>query len=355
MDIGRLGEIGFLKWLVATHPRVIPPPPLGPGDDASVLGSLLLTTDALLEGEHFRTGEPAFLIGRKALAVNISDIAAMGGTPRAFLTCLGLPSGTPGRALTDLVKGFASAAEQHRLSWIGGDTVRSRRGIVITVTVIGERGRTVLTRSGARAGDGIFVTGPLGASAAGRALLESGWKAGADGSARSPWGPAAATTRRRNTELLRAHLNPSPRVAAGRFLSEFAVASAAIDLSDGLSLDLHRLCEASGAGALVYEESVPIAQATRAWARSARRDALHLALDGGEDYELLFTVPRPKERLLSSWPPGDGTGPILIGRVRPRGEGMRLVGARGRRKALRPRGYDPFLRRRGVDTPGVPV
>jgi thiamine-monophosphate kinase len=330
---------------------VIPPPPLGPGDDASVLGSLLLTTDALLEGEHFRAGEPSFLIGRKAIAVNVSDIAAMGGTPRAFLRCLGLPPGIPRRTLGDLVDGIASAAEQYGLAWIGGDTVRSRRGIAITVTVIGETGRNVLTRSGARPGDGIFVTGPLGASAAGRALLESGWRAAPDGSARSPKGPASAATRLRNGELLRAQLDPAPRVAAGRFLSDLAIASAAIDLSDGLSLDLRRLCDASGAGAIVHEEAVPISQGTRFWAQRARRNPLRLALDGGEDYEILFTVPRRKEPLLASWPTGEGTGPILIGRIRLRKEGIRLAGARGRTTTLRAGGYDPFLRTRVVDSP----
>lgn len=351
MDLRRLGETGFLSELVRRHARVIPPPPLGPGDDASALGSLLLTADAFLEGEHFRASEPAFLIGRKALAVNLSDIAAMGGTPRAFLLCLGLPKTTPGSFLTRLLDGLASAAAEHGVAWIGGDTVRSRKGIVIAITVIGERGRTLLTRSGARAGDGIYVTGPLGASAAGRALLDSGWRLTSGGSARPAAGSGDRAVLRRHAELLAAHLDPIPRLAAARVLSAAGLASSAIDLSDGLSLDLHRLCEASRAGALIHRESIPISQATRAWARGAGRDPLKLALDGGEDYEILFTVPRRKEPSLASWPSKGGSGPILIGRVRPRREGMRLAGARGKSVLLKPRGYDPFLLRRGVDTP----
>jgi thiamine-monophosphate kinase len=363
MNLRRLGEVGFLRALVRRHRALMPPSPAGPGDDAAVLGDLLLTADALVEGEHFLAGEPPFLLGRKALSVNLSDIAAMGGTPSAFLLCLGLPSAVPGKFLDGLLAGIASAAAEHRVAWIGGDTVRSKRGIVIAITAIGRKGRRLLTRSGARPGDGIYVTGPLGASAAGRALLARGWRvrsaarpgrwrtlSAARAAARlapsvsSPRGRRVRDAKeiRYAAENLAAHLDPVPRLAAGLILSRRGLVSAAIDLSDGLSLDLHRLCEASGAGALIYKEAIPISHATRAVAARMGWDPLKLALNGGEDYELLFTSPRRSEKALLRWPLDDGTGPILIGRVTPRRRRLLLENARGKTRLLQAQGYDPF-------------
>ena len=347
----------------------MPPAPEGPGDDAAVLGRFLLTADALLEGEHFLAAEPAFLLGRKALNVNLSDIAAMGGEPRAFLLCLGLPEKLAGAYLGALLDGFASAAAEHRVAWAGGDTVRSRSGIAIAVTAVGERGASLLERSGARPGDGIYVTGPLGGSAAGRALLAAGWRIAAprragswcalrDADAGARLEPFVAAPRRRGgmkgpafratrlaAELIARHLDPAPRISAGRFLSRRHLASAAIDISDGVSLDLRRLCEASGVGARLEKEAIPISQATREWARSAGRDPAEAALHGGEDYELLFTAPDSAAPALSRWPLRDGTGAILIGRIRPPREGIRVVDAGGRAARLRAGGYDPFLRK----------
>jgi len=212
-------------------------------------------------------------------------------------------------------------------------------------------------------GDGIYVTGPLGGSAAGRELLGRGCKvADPARGARARW---RSTTQERGgarlrpllrrgargllpgaaAELLARHLDPVPRLPAGRFLSARRLASAAMDLSDGLSLDLARLCEASGVGAVIHEGAIPISQATRIWAARGGSDETELALHGGEDYELLFTAPASSRKALSAWPLADGTGPILIGRVRPRAEGIRLADTRGRTRALPARGYDPFRRR----------
>ncbi len=368
MDLRRTGEAGFLRALFRRHRAVMPPPPAGPGDDAALASGYLLTADALLEGEHFLATEPAFLIGRKSVAVGLSDIAAMGGAPRAFLLCLGLPAATPGAFTSALLAGIASAAAEHGVAWAGGDTVRSPLGVVITVTVLGARGRRVLTRSGARPGDGIYVTGPLGASAAGRALISAGWKIRPDVPGRGRWrslgaaeagrrlarfilpprrgGAAGAPPRAggllQYAELLATHLDPAPRLTAARFLSSRRIATAAIDVSDGLSLDLHRLCLASGVGALVHRDAIPISHATRFWADRSRKDPLEAALQGGEDYEILFTAPRRAGRALASWPERAGPGPILIGRIRPHREGVRLADARGRAVRLRPRGYDAF-------------
>jgi len=357
----------------------MPAAPAGPGDDAAVAGRLLLTADALLEGVHFLAREPAFLTGRKSLAVNLSDIAAMGGSARACLLSIGLPVSAGRTAAHGILDGFASAAKEWGVAWVGGDVVRSTGPIMIAVTVMGERGRSLLLRSGARAGDGIYVTGPLGGSAAGRALLtdgysvrapgldaKRGWRAAAAGAAARRLlplvargaGSRASRARRRGllpgivaAELISRHLDPVPRLEAGRFLSRRRLASAAMDISDGLSLDLARLCDASRAGAVIQEEAIPISETTRMWAARAGGDALGAALDGGEDYELLFTAPPGALRALGSWPLADGTGPILIGRVRPRAEGIRLADARGKLRKLPAGGYDAFRARGRSESP----
>lgn len=353
----------------------MPRPPRGPGDDAALLDRWLITSDALLEGEHFLADEPPFLTGRKALNVNLSDIAAMGGNPVAFLLNLGLPGSAPPRWTGKLLDGFASAAREHGVEWVGGDIVRSRGKVVLSVTALGRRGRRILKRSGARPGDGIWVTGPLGAAHAGRDLLGGGWRVRAarlpaGGRWRSRLAPAAGSrlrpalapprgdrrprgrkggprlTAQAAAELVAAQLDPVPRLEAGRLLATRHLASAGMDLSDGLSLDLARLCEASGVGALVYREALPISQPVRDWAAATGREPWGAALDGGEDYEILFTAPDRSMPALLRWPLEDGTGPVLVGRVTPRRRGLRLAGPDGRTASLRPGGYDPFARRR---------
>jgi thiamine-monophosphate kinase len=147
-------------------------------------------------------------------------------------------------------------------------------------------------------------------------------------------------------ELLAAHLDPVPRLAAGTFLATRGRATACMDLSDGLSLDLHRLCEASRSGALVTREAIPISQATRSWAKREGWDPEELALNGGEDYELVFTAPRKALQALSRWPLHDGTGPLDIGIIVSRRDGFHLVDAASRLEPLRPLGYDAFRKRR---------
>lgn len=372
MPLSRIGERGFLRALARRHRSVMPPSPRGPGDDAAVAGRRLVTTDALVEGVHFESSEPPFLVGRKALSVNLSDIAAMGGRPTACLLALGASPEVRPAFLESFADGFASVASSRGVEWIGGDTVRSPGPLVLSVTVLGETAGRALTRGGARPGDGLYVSGPLGGSAAGRALLSAGWtmrSPSARLAARWETGRADRVGRRfaalvsppspkhrgrggapepvdRETAavLIARHLDPDARIEEGAFLSGRGLASAAMDLSDGLSTDLARLCEASGAGAAVVAESLPVSRETRRWAARAGVDPLRLALDGGEDYELLFTMPRGLERRLRGWPAGRGTGPFRIGRILPRRKGLLLVDARGRSRGLRPAGYDAFRR-----------
>ena len=332
------------------------PPPSGIGDDAALLRAgrtgpagrgtqRLISTDSLIETRHFSRDEPAYLLGRKSLAVNMSDIAAMGGTPTSFLLTLGIPADLPSRYLDDYLAGLAASAREHGLNLIGGDTSSSPGPFVISITIIGRTAKApkprILTRSGSRPGDLIYVSGPLGGSAAGRALLSAGYRPRLDPARRvlrrvaSPAGapPLAGV---RALEAMRLHLDPRPRIALGLRLAGLGIASAAIDLSDGLSLDLARLAEASGVGASLLSHAIPIADCARAVSSALALNPQSLALDGGEDYELLFTVPAHKEPRLFD------QSVFFIGRVAPRRAGLCLVDAAGNRSRLRPGGFDHF-------------
>ncbi|HEX5503219.1 MAG TPA: thiamine-phosphate kinase [Thermomicrobiales bacterium] len=263
---------------------------LGIGDDAAAWwpapgARALITTDSLIAGVHFRLDWTGWRdLGHKALAVNVSDIAAMGGRPRLAVVSLGLTGREPVAGLLDLYRGLGALAVRHGLTVAGGDVVRSPDRLGLHVTVVGESwpdlGGRILTRAGARPGDALAVSGPLGSSAAGLALLA----ARTDGGAPVDLAAVGATEGR---ALLAAHLRPEPRVALGRLLVE-AGARAAMDLSDGLFGDLAKVCAASGVAALVEEAALPVPAAVRS--RFPDR-WLDLATRGGEDYELLFAAP----------------------------------------------------------------
>ena len=324
----RLTEQGFIDLVTSlaggTRPSRGPRfrPVLGIGDDAAILPSLgrlqtLLTTDFLAEGVHFRTAwSPGFLLGRKALAVNLSDIAAMGGVPRACVMSAGFPARIPPGYARDVARGFADRARRHGVDLVGGDTGRAR-SLFLNVALLGavEPGRAV-RRSGARAGDGLYVTGALGASAAGLRLLGRGVRAGA-GRTRGAFAPA-----------LRAHLDPEPRVVAGRLLGLTGLAAAMIDLSDGLWHDLPRLCAASGTGAVVEEAAVPVSPA--AHAVLGRAGARRAAIVGGEDYELLFAARSGLEAQVAHLARRIRLPMSRIGQIVPRRRGVRLLTRSGR-------------------------
>jgi thiamine-monophosphate kinase len=245
------------------------------GDDAALWRptagqETVLTCDWFLEGTHFLRGKhPADAVGWKCLARAVSDIAAMGGKPQCFLLSLALPPSLTGRWLKEFLRGLRRASRALGCELAGGDTTR-RDEVLISVTVVGEvrRGRAIL-RSGARPGDLLFVSGTLGEADLGLRQLRR---------MRSVSKPTNAALRR--------HLYPHPRLELGQWLAEKRVASAMMDVSDGLSTDLARLCEASGVGARVDADSLPVTALTRIG------DARVLALHGGDDYELLFAVRR---------------------------------------------------------------
>ena len=263
---------------------------VGIGDDCAVLdaggaAALLATTDLLLENVHFRRrwAEPAD-IGWKAMAVNLSDIAAMGGRPRWALVALACPEETTGEEITAFYEGALALARRHDVALVGGDTSASPAGWLVNITVLGEAAAPRL-RSTAHPGDVLAVTGALGRSAAGLAVLERGT---------APAGVAPAHL----ADVTAAHLRPEPRVAEGLWLAAAGGVTAMMDVSDGIGIDLPRLLGESRAGARVDVDRMPVDEATRAVAKALGADPIAWATGGGEDYELLLACePGAIERL----------------------------------------------------------
>jgi thiamine-monophosphate kinase len=305
---------------------------VGIGDDAAAIAwggeTLLLTTDALLEDVHFRRSTATLRdIGAKAIAVNVSDIAAMGGEPCYALLTLALPPSLPVADVDELYAGIHDMARRHGVAVVGGDTCAAPGGVVLSVTLVGRVAGAPLRRSGARPGDAILVTGTLGASAAGLALLEQGPGA---------LSPAAAEAG------VEAHRLPTPRVAEGRLIRASGGATAMIDVSDGLVTDLGHIAAESGVGARIDVDALPLSAATRAVALALGRDPLRWALSGGEDYELLFTAVADRAGdVARAVAEGTGTPVHRIGEVRPPGEGVRFLDRGGRPHAVEP-GFDHF-------------
>jgi thiamine-monophosphate kinase len=263
---------------------------VGIGDDAAVIRSrpdqqTVVTTDLLVEDVDFRRATtPPFLLGHKSLAVSLSDIAAMGARPRWALISIGLPQEVwHADFLQEFYDGLFELAHRYDVQLVGGDTSRTETKIVINSTVLGEcNAGGEIKRSGAKIGDQVFVTGSLGASGGGLRLIERGAHLGAQNFTESE-------THRLDHLLLR-HLRPEPRVGWGMILGQEQLATAMIDLSDGLSSDLNHLCDESSVGALITSTQLPVdANVIELCGRRAL-DPLQLALHGGEDFELLFTV-----------------------------------------------------------------
>lgn len=304
---------------------------LGIGDDAAILRprsgmDWVLSCDAFLEGVHFlREVHPPESVGYKSLARAASDLAAMGAVPELFLLTLALPASATGKWLDRFLRGLARAARSLRMTLAGGDTSKTHR-VAISVTVLGTvpRGRGV-TRSGARPGDTLFVSGALGCAQLGLELVRRDLH-----------------RRRGSSRFLRQHLFPAIRLELGAWLARRRIPSAMMDLSDGLSTDLARLCRASGVGARIWADRIPKVQVP-SWlaeeTHGGQLDPLHLGLHGGDDYELLFAVPKQLVRRLRNAP----AAPRLtsIGTI-TRQRGILLVDANGRASPLRQAGWDPF-------------
>lgn len=304
---------------------------LGIGDDAALIApsgrtEWVLTCDQFLEGVHFLAdSHPPDSVGYKALARATSDIAAMGGTPRFFLLALALPSSRTGAWFDGFLRGMARAARQMGMRLAGGDTTRSAK-VSISITVLGEIApERAIKRAGARPGDIIYVSGRLGRAQLGLELVR-----------------AKLNRLPRFRHLLRPHLYPQIRLRLGAWLAHHRVPSAMMDISDGLSTDLSRLCRASHVGARIWAGRIPrvvVPPSVARRLRSSHLDPLQMALHGGDDYELLFAVPLRHVKRLRRAPGFRELTPI--GEI-TRGKQILLVGDDGAAKILKPGGWDPF-------------
>lgn len=323
MRLKELGEFGLIDRIarqVRTSPAVV----LGIGDDAAALsptpGTLtLITSDMLLEGVHFDLDfcDPQSL-GRKSLAVNLSDLAAMGAVPRQFLLSIALPPTLSLEFLDGFMSGVLELAERFGVTLVGGDTCASRGGLAISITALGEQTpERVVKRSGAAPGDLVCLTGTVGDAAAGLDELNKGVRQGF---------------------LVARQNDPTPRVAAGVALAEAGLASAMIDVSDGVLGDLGHICELSGVGARLELAGLPLSDEYLA---ACGADPYALALSGGEDYELLFCVPRGSRAEAEELVTGLGLRFSVAGEI-TRERGVQLVTPEGGSYRPGRLGFDHF-------------
>jgi thiamine-monophosphate kinase len=333
-----ISDLSESEIVARIQSRLQPPPDwllVGIGDDAAVVaparGRLeVLTVDALVEGIHFdRAVMPPDAIGHRALAVNLSDLAAMGATPRLALLSLGLPAGLSCGEFDAIVGGLAALAARHRTHVVGGNLTRSPGPLLIDVTVTGTvKHRRVLTRAGARPGDEVYVTGTLGAAGAGLGMLRE------TATAHQPASPAC----------VQRFCYPEPRVRVGELLGRNQAATACMDLSDGLADGVHQIARASGVGIEIDADALPIESAARTWHAAAGRDPVVASVTAGDDYELVFTC-RPKGRgRLRAARLREGPTLTRIGVCTP-GPGvvLRRKAADGSRAEPMPPGYSHFL------------
>lgn len=311
-SLSSLGEFGLIDQIHARFPQPAAPE-LGIGDDAALLSpsagcQLLVSTDLLAEAVHFDLGfGPARLLGRKSLAVNLSDIASMGAIPRWFFLSLAIPAGFPLETIEGLLDGLAEQAVAHNCILAGGDTCSSKSGLVISVTIMGEqRPELILKRSGAQPGDEVWVSGTLGDSALGLKLLTESKRLGGD-----------------DDYLLQRHLDPTPRCKLGQKLAEACpepsqrggLVTAMIDISDGLLADLGHIAEQSGCGAEIQLVQLPLSAQFRAYAAAQPTMPWQLAVCGGEDYELCFTAPAANQQTILQLAKTAGIPVAVVGKV----------------------------------------
>ncbi len=324
-----LGEFGLIKRIavqVKNASGVI----LGIGDDCAAIeptpGLLTLTTaDMLVEGVHFDLAfSDPLTLGRKALAVNLSDLAAMGANPRHFLLALAIPPSLSLEFIDRFIAGVLERANQFKICLIGGDTCASSAGLVIAITAMGEQAPAkIVQRAGAMVGDLIFVTGTLGDAALGLELLRGGERVG---------------------EAIDRHLDPIPRVVEGVALAEAKLPTAMIDVSDGLLADLGHILDRSKVGARLQLAAIPLSAAFLSSTPALGGDPNALALAGGEDYELLFTAPPDRKGDVVALLTKIGTPVSIIGEITA-DPGLAVIAADGSDYQVTAHGYNHFARR----------
>lgn len=337
MRITELGEFGLIERVrrIVTVDRadIV----AGIGDDVAVLDAgceelLLATVDCQIDGVHFlRKEASAVQIGRRALAINLSDIAAMGGRPEHALVSLALPADTEVEWVEDLYRGLREEADHSGTAIIGGNVARSPGELQLHVTVLGRVPRDrVLLRSGARAGDRVLVTGAIGESAAGLQLLLD----------RSIDVSPADRDR-----LLSRYRTPTPRLPEGQAIAALRVATAMLDISDGFSSDVGHICEESAVGVRIDAARLPIPQIVRDVALRAEKDPVEFALQGGEDFELVFTAPESAvPAITNAVRDASGTAVTVVGEIVDAARGRTLVLEDGSERPLEARGWNHFVK-----------
>lgn len=335
--IGEFDLIRRIKKNAESACLIDPSVLLGIGDDAAAIlpspgNALLVTTDILLEKTHFDLAYASFFeIGYKALSVNLSDIAAMGGTPRFYLVSLGLTGKESVRDIDSIYSGMEASGDETGIRLIGGNTACSQSGLLISITLLGEvPKREMVTRSGARVGDSIYVTGTLGDSAAGLETLKKRMRKGSRGTLPS------------FRALPSKHLMPKARWREGRLLAKQKIPSAMIDLSDGLSSDLAHIANQSGVGAHLVCKDIPLSATLKRYAKSVGSNPYDYALHGGEEYELLFCVPEENKAKLERLILNEAIEARCIGKIIPKRNGLLVKGMDGTTYKLKPLGYNHF-------------
>jgi thiamine-monophosphate kinase len=325
MKLSDKGELSLLEALRRRFWKKAPGLVLGIGDDAAVIKlagkKMLLTTDMMVEGVHFDLAWiTPFQLGFKLVSVNVSDIYAMGGKPEYLLLDFAAPGDFDLGKFESFFRGIGEALKEYRISLVGGDISSSDR-VILSATVTGSASR-VVTRGKARPGDVIYVTGCLGDSAGGLLVLKAmNTSVEVEKGAKTAFGPGWETV----GPLIEKHVMPRPK-RPGRFLKS---ATAMMDISDGLFIDLSRLCRESGVGAKLYLEKIPVSDELKNASAFLGVSATDLATAGGEDYELLFTAPR-REKVRA----------ICIGEITKRG--LRIVDTKGNAKKILAKGYRHF-------------
>lgn len=334
LKIEDLGEFGFIRSIqdgcLFSSSKLIK----GIGDDCAVIGPyedkiFLVTTDMLLENVHFILNKisPEHL-GEKAVNVNLSDIAAMGGTARHLFVSVAIPKQMRAETIHGLYNGIKTACRRHGVNILGGDTSSSPDGLMINVTVVGEsKEKEVLYRSGAKPGDRIYITGTIGDSAGGLKLILG------EASAPEPL----------KSKLIEAHNQPLPFLETGRAIAQSRLATAMIDLSDGLASDLRHICRLSKVGARLIKEALPVSDELKKMAEINGLDPYLLALSGGEDYRLLITVPHKNGALFQNMIQASAKCPIFcVGEITGH-NGIEIVLPDGTKDSLDTTGFDHFF------------
>lgn len=339
-EIEELGEFGLIQHLTQNNETTQAGTLLSVGDDAAVIDQFgkqcVISTDVLIEGIHFDlTYTPLKHLGYKAVAVNLSDICAMMATPTHITISIGISNRFSVEALDEFYSGVYAACDRYNVDLIGGDTSSSHKGFFISVTAIGEvTPGEYVTRSGAKENDLICVTGDLGAAYLGLQLLEREKRIYMEHPGVQPQLPEDYAY------LLQRILKPEPRTDIVEWLREQDITpTAMIDISDGLSSEVLHLCRNSETGAVVHEDKIPIHDETRQLAYEVKIDPTMCALSGGEDYELLFTVPQTDyEKIVRN------TDISIIGYMTGNTEKKMLITKSGNEHQLIAQGWNAFLK-----------